>query len=38
LAGIWYCTYIWPMVIWFGCVPVGVADAAYCVTFGTPPM
>ena len=37
-AGIWYCTYIWRMVIWLGCAPVGVGDAAYRVTLGTPPM
>src|SRR5438128_4627881 len=41
-AGIWNCTYIWPIMIWFG-VNVwfglfGAGSVAYSVTFGTPPM
>src|SRR5438067_2365238 len=41
-AGIWNCTYIWPIMIWFG-VNVwfglfGAGTVAYSVTFGTPPM
>ena len=29
-SGIWNCTYIWPIMIWFAAVPfvAGVADAA----------
>src|SRR5262247_4730052 len=38
-AGIWNCTYIWPMVIWLGVITwFGPGTVAYMVTFGTPPM
>src|SRR4051812_16359251 len=42
-AGIWNCTYIWPMVIWFGTFcwlagAFGGGMVAYGVTLGTPPM
>jgi hypothetical protein len=42
-AGIWNCTYIWPIVIWWGTLaaaapPGPPAGAACSVTFGTPPM
>jgi hypothetical protein len=49
LAGIWNCTYIWAMVIWWGASGAGVAGGgvpggggggadAWSVTFCTPPM
>src|SRR5580704_19599796 len=40
--GTWNCTYIWPMVIWFGVFAwlgvFGGGTVAKFVTFGTPPM
>ncbi len=38
-AGIWNCTYIWPIVIWCGASGwLGGVGAAWYVTFCTPPM